>query len=58
MIEWWGPVLYEYYAGTEVQRLHLHHLGEWLAHKGSVGRPLRGEVAHPGRGLATACCPA
>ena len=38
MIEWWGPILEEYYASTEgagVTRISSH---EWLAHPGSVGR--------------------
>jgi fatty-acyl-CoA synthase len=39
MMAWWGPVLYEYYAGTE--NLGATTIGpeEWLAHPGSVGRP-------------------
>jgi long-chain acyl-CoA synthetase len=40
MIEWWGPVLYEYYAGTEGNGFVQLNSAEWLAHKGSVGRPL------------------
>ncbi len=40
MIEWWGPVLYEYYAGTESNGFTSITSQEWLAHKGSVGRPL------------------
>jgi len=44
MIGWWGPVLYEYYAGTEGNGFTAIDSGEWLAHKGSVGRPLVGEL--------------
>jgi acyl-CoA synthetase (AMP-forming)/AMP-acid ligase II len=44
MIDWWGPVLYEYYAGTESNGFTSINSEEWLAHKGSVGRPLRGEI--------------
>jgi acyl-CoA synthetase (AMP-forming)/AMP-acid ligase II len=44
MIDWWGPVLYEYYAGTEGNGFTSITSEEWLAHKGSVGRPLRGEI--------------
>ncbi|HMG40479.1 MAG TPA: acyl-CoA synthetase [Acidimicrobiales bacterium] len=40
MIEWWGPVLLEYYSGTEGNGVTLIHSDEWLAHPGSVGRPL------------------
>jgi long-chain acyl-CoA synthetase len=44
MIEWWGPVLYEYYAGTESNGFVQLNSEEWLAHKGSVGRPLTCEL--------------
>ena len=40
MIDWWGPVLYEYYAGTEGNGFVQLNSQEWLAHKGSVGRAL------------------
>jgi acyl-CoA synthetase (AMP-forming)/AMP-acid ligase II len=40
MIEWWGLVLYEYYAGTEGNGFVQLNSQEWLAHKGSVGRAL------------------
>ena len=40
MIEWWGPILYEYYAGTEGNGFVQLNSQEWLAHRGSVGRPL------------------
>jgi long-chain acyl-CoA synthetase len=38
MIEWWGPVLYEYYAGTESGITTVIDSPDWLAHPGSVGR--------------------
>jgi long-chain acyl-CoA synthetase len=44
MIEWWGPVIYEYYAGTEGNGFVQLNSEEWLAHRGSVGRPLNCEV--------------
>jgi acyl-CoA synthetase (AMP-forming)/AMP-acid ligase II len=44
MIDWWGPVLFEYYAGTEGNGFTSITSEEWLAHKGSVGRCLMGEV--------------
>jgi long-chain acyl-CoA synthetase len=44
MIEWWGPVIYEYYAGTEGNGFCAITSEEWLEHKGSVGRPLLGEL--------------
>jgi acyl-CoA synthetase (AMP-forming)/AMP-acid ligase II len=40
MIEWWGPVIHEYYAGTEGNGFVALNSEEWLAHKGSVGRCL------------------
>ena len=42
MIEWWGPVLYEYYAGTEGNGLTAITSQEWLTHRGSVGKPYVG----------------
>jgi len=44
MIEWWGPIIQEYYAATEGIGATLISSEEWLAHKGSVGRPLTGAV--------------
>lgn len=38
MIDWWGPILHEYYAGTENNGFTAITTGEWLAHPGSVGR--------------------
>jgi fatty-acyl-CoA synthase len=39
MIEWWGPILEEYYSGTENIGSTAISSAEWLEHKGSVGRP-------------------
>jgi long-chain acyl-CoA synthetase len=44
MIDWWGPVLYEYYAGTEGNGFTAINSEEWLANKGSVGRPITAPV--------------
>ena len=44
MIAWWGPVLYEYYSGTEANGMTLIGPQEWLTHKGSVGRAVLGEL--------------
>ena len=38
MIDWWGKVIYEYYAGTEGNGFVMINSEEWLEHKGSVGR--------------------
>ena len=42
MIEWWGPIINEYYAGTEGNGFCACNSEEWLAHKGTVGKPLIG----------------
>lgn len=42
MIDWWGPVLYEYYAGSEGNGLTTIASPEWLTHKGSVGKAAYG----------------
>ncbi|KXS19700.1 AMP-dependent synthetase and ligase [Gonapodya prolifera JEL478] len=44
MINWWGPKIHEYYAGTEMNGFTLITSPEWLQHKGSVGRALIGEL--------------
>jgi acyl-CoA synthetase (AMP-forming)/AMP-acid ligase II len=44
MIEWWGPVLHEYYAGTEGNGMCYVNSTDWLTHPGTVGRPILGEV--------------
>jgi long-chain acyl-CoA synthetase len=44
MIEWWGPILHEYYAGTEGNCFVYIDSVDWLTHRGSVGRPLLGTV--------------
>jgi len=42
MIGWWGPILYEYYAGTEGSGSTFITSEDWLAHPGSVGRAALG----------------
>ncbi|MCW1383241.1 acyl-CoA synthetase [Novosphingobium sp. KCTC 2891] len=44
MIEWWGPILKEYYAGTEGNGFTFISSEEWLQRPGSVGRALTGTV--------------
>ena len=44
MIDWWGPVLVEYYAGTEGNDLTMINSADWLTHKGSVGPAVLGRV--------------
>ncbi|HCB34164.1 MAG TPA: acyl-CoA synthetase [Acidimicrobiaceae bacterium] len=44
MIEWWGPILTEYYAGTELNGFCYVTSEEWLERPGTVGRSLIGTV--------------
>jgi long-chain acyl-CoA synthetase len=40
MIEWFGPVIHEYYAGTEGNGFVYCNSEQWLAHPGTVGTPI------------------
>jgi fatty-acyl-CoA synthase/long-chain acyl-CoA synthetase len=44
MIEWWGPILIEYYAGSEGNGVTVCNSQQWLEHRGSVGRAVVGKV--------------
>jgi long-chain acyl-CoA synthetase len=44
MIEWWGPIIHEYYSASERIGATFITADEWLDHPGSVGRPFYG---HP-----------
>jgi long-chain acyl-CoA synthetase len=44
MIDWWGPIILEYYGSTEAMGFTACDTAEWLAHEGTVGRPLFGEI--------------
>jgi fatty-acyl-CoA synthase len=44
MIGWWGPILLEYYAGTEGNGMTAIDSGTWLTRPGTVGRPILGTV--------------
>ena len=44
MIAWWGPIVCEYYSGSEANGATAISAEEWLSHKGSVGRPIMGGV--------------
>lgn len=41
MIDWWGPVIHEFYGGTETGTVTIHGSDEALAKPGTVGRPLK-----------------
>lgn len=42
MIDWWGPILWEYYAGTEANGITLLDSHDWLKKRGSVGKAVVG----------------
>jgi long-chain acyl-CoA synthetase len=44
MIEWWGPVVYEYYGATETGVVVWHGSEEALRKPGTVGRPVVGAI--------------
>ena len=46
MIEWWGPIISEYYSSSEGAGGTFITAQEWLEHPGSVGRPILGITAH------------
>jgi long-chain acyl-CoA synthetase len=43
-IDWWGPIIHEYYGMTEAMGFTACDSAEWLAHKGTVGRVLFGDL--------------
>jgi acyl-CoA synthetase (AMP-forming)/AMP-acid ligase II len=44
MIDWWGPIIDEYYSATEGMGATYINSADWLAHPGSVGRTLLGPI--------------
>jgi acyl-CoA synthetase (AMP-forming)/AMP-acid ligase II len=46
MIDWWGPILWEYYAGSEGVGTTVISPQDWLRRPGSVGRPVNGVRLH------------
>ena len=44
MIRWWGPIIHEYYGATEGLGFTACNSTEWLAHRGTVGRVLFGDL--------------
>jgi long-chain acyl-CoA synthetase len=44
MIKWWGPIIQEYYGATEGLGFTACDSHEWLAHRGTVGKVLLGEL--------------
>jgi acyl-CoA synthetase (AMP-forming)/AMP-acid ligase II len=44
MLDWWGPILHEYYAGSESVGMTAIDSHQWLTHVGSVGQAVKGEI--------------
>lgn len=42
MIDWWGPIIHEYYAMTETGIITTSDSESWLNHRGTVGRAVDG----------------
>jgi long-chain acyl-CoA synthetase len=57
MIEWWGPVIHEYYAMTETGFIAISNSKEWLQHPGSVGRAAPGVTIEIRRDDGNRCEP-
>ncbi len=44
MLDWWGDIIHEYYAGSETVGTTWITAPEWRRHPGSVGKPILGSV--------------
>ncbi|WP_454624302.1 AMP-binding protein [Bradyrhizobium cenepequi] len=44
IINWWGPIIHEYYGATEGLGFTACNTEEWLAHRGTVGKVLLGDL--------------
>ncbi|MGJ5176167.1 AMP-binding protein [Bradyrhizobium oligotrophicum] len=44
MIKWWGPIIHEYYGATEGLGFTACDSEQWLAHRGTVGKVLFGDL--------------
>ena len=44
MIGWWGPIIHEYYGATEGLGFAGCDSTEWLAHRGTVGKVMLGDL--------------
>jgi long-chain acyl-CoA synthetase len=44
IIKWWGPIVHEYYGATEGLGFTACNSAEWLAHRGTVGKVLFGDL--------------
>jgi fatty-acyl-CoA synthase len=44
MFDWWGPIIHEYYGGTETTGMTYVGPEDWLSRPGTVGRPVLGKL--------------
>ena len=44
MIDWWGKIIHEYYAGTEGNGFCYCNSEDWLTHEGTVGKAILGTL--------------
>jgi long-chain acyl-CoA synthetase len=44
MIDWWGPIIHEYYGATEGMGFTACDSPQWLAHRGTVGKLMLGDL--------------
>jgi len=44
MMDWWGPIIFEYYSSTEGAGATYVTPEEWLAHPGTVGKSMVGTI--------------
>ena len=40
MIDWWGPIVWEYYGSTESAIISTISSKDWIEHPGSLGKPI------------------
>jgi len=56
MIDWWGPIIWEYYGSTESAIISTISSEDWIEHPGSLGKPLASvevQVIKPDGSVAT-----
>jgi len=44
MLDWWGPIVHEYYGGTELNGMTHCNSEQWIAHPGTVGASILGTL--------------
>lgn len=57
MIDWWGPIIFEYYGSTESGPVTACNSEDWLAHPGTVGRAVNGALLRVIDGARNECKP-